>query len=340
VENSGSSAQVVEGEVADRMILPLGAIRGNPVVDDVVRRMTQHKAIQRHHLEELLRCAMIYAKQGGQLSERYERCMIFAILVVHQGEWFDFGSLTNDLFLERTFDAIPLMANGLLRMPYECTIFTHTFKFDAVAPSNENYVHQEPWMQDFYLVVDPRISDLDIPEAKDHDFLIMEFRIEIFQHLGWCLMPRIVVGTSFTPTSSDASYRAEVFFNPLELDDTKLAKEVNSACDPVAVLNIVLNTKNVRLDRIEISPKLNRARERQRKPPLKSYTVVHTNEYISAMREGVRMAAAGTHASPRPHLRRGHIRHLVSHKEIWIHDTIVNAHKGEWATRLGYKVRP
>lgn len=337
--NFGNNTQVVKGEVADRVILPLAAIRGNPVVDDVVRRMTQHKAVQRQHLAELLKCALIYGGQGGQLSERYERCMTFAILVVHQGEWFDFGSLTNDLFLERTLDAIPLMANGLLRMPYECTIFTHTFKFDTNESREENYLYQEPWMQDFYLVVDPRMSDLDIPEVKDHNFLIMEFRIEIFEHLGWCLMPRIVVGTSFTPTSSVASYRAEVFFNPLELDDAKLSREVNSACDPVAVLNIVLNTKNVRLDRIEIDPKLNRARERQHKPPLKSYTIVHTNEYISAMREGVRMAVAGTHASPRPHLRRGHIRHLAAGKEVWIHDTIVNAHKGEWDTRPGYKVR-
>jgi hypothetical protein len=32
----------------------------------------------------------------------------------------------------------------------------------------------------------------------------------------------------------------------------------------------------------------------------------------------------GTHASPREHLRRGHIRTLASGKKVWVNDTVVN----------------
>lgn len=50
-----------------------------------------------------------------------------------------------------------------------------------------------------------------------------------------------------------------------------------------------------------------------------------------------------THASPRPHVRRGHLRHLASGETIWVRDCLVNvASEGEEALfeRTAYKVKP
>lgn len=43
--------------------------------------------------------------------------------------------------------------------------------------------------------------------------------------------------------------------------------------------------------------------------------------------------SGGTHASPREHVRRGHIRRLSSGKTVWINDTVVNAGIGGFVTK-------
>jgi hypothetical protein len=64
-----------------------------------------------------------------------------------------------------------------------------------------------------------------------------------------------------------------------------------------------LNTKGTKLERVAPTDGVNAKRERQGKRPIPEYTVVKIDPEIIK----TYMAQGGTHASPRPHLRRGHL---------------------------------
>lgn len=70
------------------------------------------------------------------------------------------------------------------------------------------------------------------------------------------------------------------------------------------------------------APKLiNKARVKKGKVPLYSYKTLHILANESG--EKVRSAGNGKHASPRVHLRRGHIRRLQSGKRVWVQSCVV-----------------
>lgn len=67
---------------------------------------------------------------------------------------------------------------------------------------------------------------------------------------------------------------------------------------------------------------VNAKRTNQGKPPLYDYhcLTVTTNRQSSAKGQGT-----GTHASPRQHLRRGHIRRLPD-KKVWVNSCVVGSY--------------
>lgn len=70
-------------------------------------------------------------------------------------------------------------------------------------------------------------------------------------------------------------------------------------------LTMILNTKGVRKERNEPARKPQQARIKAGKPLLPYVTRVYTDVYNRAVVPGT-----GTHASPRPHRRRAHVRHM------------------------------
>lgn len=99
----------------------------------------------------------------------------------------------------------------------------------------------------------------------------------------------------------------------------------------------VLNCENVETADVEPSAKLNKARIASGKQPFFSYKVLT----LSAERPGGRASAdgaGGTHASPRMHLRRGHIRRL-EHKSVWVRAAIVGS-AATGVAQKDYVVRP
>jgi hypothetical protein len=71
-------------------------------------------------------------------------------------------------------------------------------------------------------------------------------------------------------------------------------------------LTMILGTKGVSKQRVEPPAKPNAARIKAGKLPLPYVTYVRTDLYNRAAAPGT-----GTHASPRPHIRRAHIRHYA-----------------------------
>lgn len=102
------------------------------------------------------------------------------------------------------------------------------------------------------------------------------------------------------------------------------------------VVTSILSCRNTTVERVEASQKLNKKRAASGKPPIPGYSFIS----ISAPPDRqVSTGQGGTHASPRSHLRRGHIRrYKETGKTIWVQATMVNAN-GPGQAKQVYKVK-
>ena len=70
--------------------------------------------------------------------------------------------------------------------------------------------------------------------------------------------------------------------------------------------------------------RLNRKRAKKDKPPMFEYKVLDiVADVLAPKKTTVSHSHGGTHASPRMHKRRGHVRRLASGKTTWVRNTIV-----------------
>lgn len=97
----------------------------------------------------------------------------------------------------------------------------------------------------------------------------------------------------------------------------------------------VLNCANVVTANVEPSAALNKKREAKGKQPFFTYKVLQLSDDRQAPGGN---GAGGTHASPRMHLRRGHLRRLEN-KTIWVRPSMVNASSAVGIIAKDYAVR-
>ena len=92
----------------------------------------------------------------------------------------------------------------------------------------------------------------------------------------------------------------------------------------LAELCCLLACRNLTTERVEPSPALNKRRAERGKLPLRAFNVV-----VVRMDETRRVGARGAHdhASPRSHLRRGHIRRLEK-GVVWVSQCVINPGNG------------
>lgn len=130
-----------------------------------------------------------------------------------------------------------------------------------------------------------------------------------------------------TWTASDRRIGVEIvpLQTAVELDWLEILAGFSAEYYPLVNFLTVLSCQNVVTEELPAPKKLNKKRISSPPPPLYGYRAIvvkpHTEPAASE-------AGAGSHASPRTHLRRGHIRRL-GHKNIWIQNTIVNAGRNE-----------
>ncbi len=112
-------------------------------------------------------------------------------------------------------------------------------------------------------------------------------------------------------------------YNPSILDENRRMADlwwfertfwVASALDTIARSNTIIVDN-------EPSEKLNKKRLKKGKSPFYSYKTLHIKP-IETTLTGT-LPKGGTHASPRVHLRRGHIRHMTSGRDIWVSPCVV-----------------
>jgi len=107
-------------------------------------------------------------------------------------------------------------------------------------------------------------------------------------------------------------------------DGMRVAMDDNADIGSVFELIEALSCSNVRHDSIQkADPAVNRRRQKSGKAPLfdiHALTIEVPGRTAGPRRESL----GGTHASPREHLRRGHIRRYADGKRIMIPSTVVN----------------
>jgi hypothetical protein len=100
-----------------------------------------------------------------------------------------------------------------------------------------------------------------------------------------------------------------------------------------------INCSNVGTQDIAAPKMLNEKRKKKGKPLFYPYKVLDLSLPRAA---GASTGSNGTHASPRAHLRRGHLRQLGEqhgNKVLWINATMVNARAGSEPVATVYKVK-
>jgi len=96
-------------------------------------------------------------------------------------------------------------------------------------------------------------------------------------------------------------------------------------------LTSMLMFKGLKKSEITIPARLNRKREQRGERKLPSYTVIDTRHYYEKTGH-----QGGTHASPRPHFRRGHVRVLPAGNKTIVRPCFVMAETAQMPT---YQVR-
>jgi hypothetical protein len=96
--------------------------------------------------------------------------------------------------------------------------------------------------------------------------------------------------------------------------------------DPLMTALLILNTRGVDRETIACPPKLAKARLKSGKRPIPPFDRVNTQPYVTALlarRSSGGEDRGGHHASPTPHIRRGHPRVYATGRSIFIRDTLV-----------------
>lgn len=99
------------------------------------------------------------------------------------------------------------------------------------------------------------------------------------------------------------------------MDDGKVSGEI---CGKVLMFMAALRCKNVHTSELHPSQRLNAKRSRSGKCPFFTYKILEISGKDESPRDG-----SGSHASPRVHLRRGHIRAHRSAGNIWVNACVV-----------------
>lgn len=237
--------------------------------------------------------------------------------VIDTGEWFDFGRVDVDDLTKIASDSHPLFEAGMLRAPYpRCT-----FRVRLQGLNDEDQYREHETL----LVIEDNalIHFNNSPLGNIRGTMISSMRLNGDRCEFASVTSLIAVhGNELKSTTEDGMTARAMFTVYLGLWT-------------------MLNCRGIDKVIEEPGEKLQRARARNRKPPLKRVHRINSQHYITALRETERVEEIEAKSrsempmkSRRMHLRRGHLRRYVhdrfAHLPIdrrvqWIEPMIINA---------------
>jgi len=265
---------------------------------------------------------------------------------------FDFGDIPEPRLMGEAITGGDLMGQKLLRLPYPSVLYWYTLtelvdhgkeKFylkDMIPRLHVDRVRYATLVaeagEDFYvadfLLLDPETA------AQARRSLIadgidgtLRKSLDNGKHLFLCS------GIARMTATETKRWKGYLLDRPGgEGTDEQLSATLGSLADGVAAMTMILATKGVGVRREPAPAKVNAKREKAGKPPYPSVTHVDARQYFDAMQ---RTALGGTHASPVPHLRRGHVRRYEDGRKTWVRSCLVNCTSlAEAQTRDHYDV--
>lgn len=272
-------------------------------------------------------------------SEREVSMVVtMALEAVRAGRVIDLGMLPNEVIGECGRRGGYLWDQDALAQPFaEPWIFCHAWTMKDGSPDGSTALY----------VVNPVRDGVEIVElqpctVRGAHALMIHDRAILF-HAGEDSDPR--------------RYRCQAMPSPLRFlvppgDPYNNGREPYHAAsanvlDPLMAALLLVNTDGVRRERITPAEKLNKARARARKPPIAPHERIDSRLYVTAimarLNPAKRAPGGGHHASPIPHVRRGHYRTYESGQRSFIRDTLVavtpEARASFVAKRSHYEVR-
>lgn len=263
-------------------------------------------------LSQSMSCEPI-ARTFEPTNEEVNEVSLMARDAVTKGCMIDFGMLPNDVMIKCAGRAGPLWNKGAFTQPFNTWIFLHTWEEGSCV----------------YLV----------HELDNNCFEVCELNPIWLGANGGCL----AIGDRghfMRDPDTHQKYNCKVAPNaPRFATDMEMRNEINNGGtpenaaagnigDPMLTALLILSTKNVVRETVPAPERLNRQRIRKNRYPIPPYDIVHTKQYITAIRNsrpGDKTEwQGGTHNTPVPHIRMGHIRHYKSGAEVIIDETLVN----------------
>jgi len=241
---------------------------------------------------------------------------------------FDFGSIdpiSNKEFGELQLYGLDLIKHDIFEMPYSHSIICWTNTITMQGTYVFKYVVLCKYLNKNELGLTVFVS------YKDDN----GFNNEICFTTGLAFAQTRISSlmTTFKPMwlSQDGSG-----FN--KMDDELEVKFSQETVNDLVALVAMLDAEGIER-REEIAPnRLNEKRIKRGKPPIKDCTTIFIKvgkKVVKASGENIH----GTHASPRCHWRRGHLRHLPSGEIVKVRPCMVNVGSGEEPANKNYVIK-
>lgn len=226
-------------------------------------------------------------------------------------EQFNFGMLSTETIAEAEREGHEFIRHGLFQLPYPICLYRVKLK----------YAHDPDPIGVTLMVVDAdyKVAGLTHPDGVKgfacvsftHDRRHMTAMHSI-NTLQW-EMQEDKVAVKITIAREEADYWQST---AQASDGTFITlRELAEGSQLAVGLTMILNTKHIRKERVAPPEKPNKARLKQGRPLIPWTTRVYTAVYNRAVQPG-----EGTHASPRPHRRRAHVRHYpaTAYREAYV----------------------
>lgn len=270
---------------------------------------------------------------GNQLDRFLTSLSDMAIEATKAGTLFDLGYMPNAVLSSEAHRAAPLIAHGHIGHPYRAPyLLFHTW-------SDANLNEGGKTVGSVYFI-DPADCHEREPRFPPGTFLAAEFQCTKILGEPWlvlCDAAAAAVVMRDGKTAYHGSFKRsairEALPPELNLSDGDV---VCNLFDPITACLLLLATDGVAVERIAAPDKLNKHRAKANKPLIPPHWRVLTGPYVTALsqrgRRSEQTSGDGHHASPVPHLRRGHIRHLHARHgggTTWVRDALVMIKDGQ-----------
>lgn len=265
-------------------------------------------------------------KQGRWRGSKASLDAIRILTKMHSVEQFNFGKLQLNALREVQKEALDFIEYGCFALPFPECVYRCAVEFDNKPVGFHIYAVQSN--------TDKSIACLGTIHSLNH---VLTFRSDHKCRIEYRGNERAV--EIRVPQKEIAFW--EPYIGPVEQDlMVKGNAEILTEGSLIMMgLTMVLNTKGVLKERVAPPEKPNKVRAKQGRPLLPYVTRVYTSVYNDAIREGT----PGTHASPRPHRRRAHVRHIPARNNhpayvVPIEAMLVNWDGAPLEARKEYKV--